>query len=72
LSEPLVVAEACAVNIGPRERRKRLASGVVLLVVAGGLAAFLLTTGASRLWRLSLFLPLWASGAGFFQAFDKT
>ena len=39
---------------------------------AGGLAAFLLATGASRLARLTLFLPLWISGVGFFQAFDKT
>lgn len=66
------MAEACAVNIGPRERRKRLISGIVLLAVAGGLAAFLLATGASRLARLTLFLPLWISGVGFFQAFDKT
>jgi hypothetical protein len=66
------MAEACAINIGPRERRRRLASGVVLLAAAVGLAAFELATGAGRLWRLSLFLPLWMSGVGFFQAFDKT
>lgn len=66
------MAEACVVNIGPRERRKRLASGLVLLAASVGLAAFLSATGAGRAWRVSLFPLLWISGLGFFQAFDKT
>ncbi len=66
------MSEACVINIGPRERRKRLTFGIILLAIAGGIAAFQLTTGQGRWWRLSLFLPFWASGLGFFQAFDKT
>lgn len=66
------MAEACAINIGPRERRKRLVSGIVMLAVSLGLAAFLVATGAPRLWRLALLIPFWAAGIGFFQAFDKT
>jgi hypothetical protein len=66
------MAEACVINIGPRERGKRLASGVVLLAASVGLAAFLMATGAGHPWRLSLFPLLWMSGLGFFQALDKT
>jgi hypothetical protein len=65
-------AEACAINIGPQERRRRRIVGVVFLVVSAGVAAVLLASGVGRLWRLALFLPLWPSGVGFFQAFDKT
>lgn len=68
----LEIAEACLINIGPRERRKRLVSGVVTLALTGGLAAYQLVAGVGRSWRLALFVPLWAAGLGFFQAFDKT
>jgi hypothetical protein len=66
------MAEACVINIGPRERRKRLASGIVLLAASIGLATFLLATRAGHPWRLSLFPFLWMSGLGIFQALDKT
>ncbi|HUB08098.1 MAG TPA: hypothetical protein VMB50_13905 [Myxococcales bacterium] len=64
--------QACAINIGPRERRKRFTGGVVFLGVAVALAACELATGATRPWRLLLFVPLWVSAVGFFQARDKT
>jgi hypothetical protein len=64
--------QACAINIGPRERRKRFAVGLVFLGVAVALAAYELATGATRPWRLFLFVPLWVSALGFFQARDKT
>lgn len=59
-------------NIGPRERRKRLAVGVVSLAVAlAGLAALLLLE-ADRGWRLLLVLPLWGATLGFYQHREKT
>jgi len=61
-----------AENIGPRERRKRVMTGVLSLLV--GLAAFaaLLALGAPRVWRLGLFLPFWFGALGWFQAQGHT
>jgi hypothetical protein len=63
---------ACIANIGPRERRKRVIGGAVMLVVAIALAAFLLHAGTPRAWRAAVFLPLWGSATGFFQARNQT
>ena len=62
----------CLENIGPRERRKRIGFGVILLVASLGLAAVVVLTGVNRWWRLALFLPLAGSAIGFFQAFERT
>jgi hypothetical protein len=62
----------CVANIGRRERRKRMAFGLVLFVVSAGIATVLVASDIPRLWRLALFLPLWAAAAGFFQAREKT
>ena len=64
--------EVCLINIGPKERRKRLRFGVAALVL--GLIGFaaLVASGAGLPWRALLFLPFAAAGAGFFQARDKT
>jgi hypothetical protein len=64
--------EVCIPNISPRERRKRLASGVIMFAISLTILAALIATGASRWWRLALF-PLFAGAAsGFFQWRDKT
>jgi hypothetical protein len=63
---------ACIPNIGKRERRKRLASGVVFFAVSAAIAAALLWTGTPRLYRLGVFLPLWMAATGYFQAREKT
>ena len=64
--------EACMPNIGEGERKRRLIVGYVSLALAAlGLAA-LLVMDAPRIWRLALFLPLMAAGAGFFQHREKT
>jgi len=65
-------AEVCFVNIGPRQRRRRLVMGVVFLALGTGLAAWLASRGASLPARLGLFLPFFASGVGFFQWREKT
>jgi hypothetical protein len=65
-------ATVCIVNIGPKERRKRMTLGVALLVAGAGLAALLLGLQAGRLWRLLVFLPFWAGAVGVLQARERT
>lgn len=68
----LAAAEALeAVNIGPREIRKRLMLGASGLGAGFLMMYGLQATGAPRLWRLYLFLPFFASALGFFQARKK-
>jgi hypothetical protein len=59
-------------NIGPRERRKRLLFGIVLLAGSLLLAAILIRSDVPRSWRMLLAIPLWAAGLGLFQARAKT
>ena len=66
--EPVV----CLSNIGPKEQRKRLMFGILALVFGIAVAALLIATNASVLWRLVLFLPFAGAGIGYFQARDKT
>ena len=66
------IGEECIPNISPRERRKRLAGGVIMFVISLAVLAALMATGADRWWRLAL-LPLFGGAAsGFFQWRDKT
>lgn len=62
----------CIANIGPQERRRRLAFGAVAFVFGLALAAALVLTGVHPLWRIVLFLPFASAGIGYFQARDKT
>ena len=64
--------EVCVPNISLRERRKRLAAGVIQLVISLAVLAALMATGADRGWRLTLLLMFWGAAAGFFQWRDKT
>jgi hypothetical protein len=63
---------ACIANIGPRERRKRVIGGVVMLIVAVALTIALLHAGVARAWRATVFIPLWLSAVGFLQAYHQT
>ena len=66
------VGEVCIPNISTRERRKRLASGVIIFAISLLILAALIAAGASRWWRLALFLPFAGAATGFFQWRDKT
>ena len=59
-------------NIGTLQRRHRLILGLVAWAAAGAGLAALLVLDANRLWRLALFIPLWAGAIGFFQHREKT
>ena len=56
------------VNIGPRERRKRFAIGVVGLIASIGLTWWLVTTDAPRWYRFFLMGPFYVSILGFLHA----
>ncbi len=64
--------EICIPNISIRERRKRLASGVIMFIVALVVLAILMAIGASQWWRLALFLLFAGAASGFFQWRAKT
>lgn len=61
-----------AINIGPREQRKRRLMGVVALSVGVAVAFVLVVYGAPRLLRLVVFPLIWIAGLGLMQAREKT
>lgn len=61
-----------AINIGPREQRKRWTLGVVALGIAITLALLLYATHAPRWSKLVVFGPAFVAGLGLFQARAKT
>lgn len=61
-----------AVNIGPREQRKRRLLGLVALTVGVATAFVLVVYGAPRWSRAVIFFPIWIAGLGLMQARDKT
>jgi hypothetical protein len=64
--------EVCIINIGPRERRRRMRWGIGALALGGVLAAILVSTGIPATWRVTLLLPFWIGALGVFQARGKT
>lgn len=60
-----------AINIGPRERRKRRLLGIVSLTVGVAAAFLLVIYGAPRLSRLVIFFPIWMAGLGLMQARER-
>jgi hypothetical protein len=61
-----------AINIGPRERRKRRLLGVVALTVGVGLAFVLVIFQSPRWSRAVIFFPIWIAGLGLIQSREKT
>jgi hypothetical protein len=64
--------QTSAINLGPREQRKRRLMGIVALTVGVALAFALVVTGAPRLARVVVFFPIWMAGLGLFQARERT
>jgi hypothetical protein len=60
------------VNIGPKETRKRLLIGVVMVAVGIVLAVIFSHAGVSGGWYLGLFLPFWMGTLALSQARKKT
>jgi hypothetical protein len=65
-------AEACFINIGPRQRQLRMRFGLFALALSLGAAALLVASHSPVAWRLGLFAPLYVSAVGVFQAREKT
>jgi hypothetical protein len=65
------MAEQC-INIGPRQRARRVWIGTGLLAVAVLSAAALLSEHAARPWRLLVFVPLLLGLIGLLQVPAKT
>jgi hypothetical protein len=64
--------DVCIANISPKERRKRLNFGIMQFAVGLVLLAFLLSSGADKVWRLSLFVVFASAAASVYQWRDKT
>jgi hypothetical protein len=60
------------VNLGPKETRKRLLMGIVMIAVGVVLAVIFSHIGVSRGWYFWLFLPFWMGTLGLSQARKKT
>jgi hypothetical protein len=60
------------VNIGPKETRRRLLLGVVMLAAGVVLAVIFSQTGVRRGWYSGLFLPFWIGTLALSQARKKT
>ena len=65
-------ASLCIANIGPLERRKRLVFGVTTLAVSIVISFLFVFYRVPPVFRLPLFVPLFAGALGFFQARDRT
>ena len=70
--DQVAVDDACTPNISPQERRKRLAGGIVALMITLGILGILMAVGANRWWRIALFPLFMGAASGFFQWRDKT
>lgn len=64
--------EKTALNIGPREVRKRRLMGYVALAAGVGLAFLSVVLNTPRWSRVIVFFPVWVAGLGLFQAREKT
>jgi hypothetical protein len=64
--------ETVIANIGPSERQKRLVFGAIALLLSVVISAIFVIEGVRPIWRLTLFVPLFAGALGFFQARDRT
>ena len=66
------VGKAEFANIGPREIRKRLIMGVIMLAMGLVLAVIFTHAGVSRGWYAALLMPFWMGTLAISQARKKT
>jgi hypothetical protein len=64
--------DVCIVNIGPRERRRRMTFGVIGAAIALAIGGALIGAHVGRAWRLVVILPWLVAGIGVLQATGKT
>jgi hypothetical protein len=67
-----MAAKTELVNIGPKETRKRLLIGAVMVAVGVVLAVIFSYAGVTRGWYSVLFLPFWMGTLALSQARKKT
>ena len=65
-------AQICIANISTRERRRRLAGGVISLVISLVILALMLAAGEPGWWRVALVVTFWSAAVGYFQWRDRT
>jgi hypothetical protein len=63
---------AFAGNLGPRQRRRRLVSGIAVGLVTVALAVALTVMNVNPGWRLALLVPAFVATLGFSQAQANT
>jgi hypothetical protein len=68
----MTVEKAELANIGPKEARKRLLLGVVMLALGVVLTVIFTHAGVSRGWYSVLFLPFWMGTLSVSEARKKT
>lgn len=61
-----------AINIGPRETRKRRVMGIAALGAGAVLAFALVVVGAPWWSRVVVFFPVWLAALGLLQARERT
>jgi hypothetical protein len=59
-------------NIGPKERQKRLISGIVLVTIGLAITAILMIFRVAWWYRLPVMVPYYLGALGIFQAREKT
>ncbi|MEJ2540781.1 MAG: hypothetical protein P8188_12565 [Gemmatimonadota bacterium] len=64
--------EVCIPNIGRKQRRLRLAVGLLGAASAVLMLAWLMLADAPRLLRLAVAAPAWLGAIGFLQHREKT
>ena len=59
-------------NIGPRERRRRLIVGAIMLAVGVAVVAALIIGGGGRGWIVLAVVAFWIGALGLIQARERT
>ncbi len=66
------ISEVCIANIGPKERNRRLSSGIMGFAAGAIFVIAALALGMPQWLRAFAFLPFAAGAFGFWQYKEKT